>query len=82
MYILSTKITSTQFKNTGKPTCDFEIDLFKDDMLPLHDVNFDDVIYTWLHVKNDVKLHHNFIFIILKVWKSYFPHQKLIRDER
>ena len=24
--------------------------------------------------------YHNIIFIILKVWKSYFPHQKLIRD--
>ena len=31
--------------------------------------------------KNDVTLYHDVIFIILKVWKSYFQHQKLIRDK-
>ena len=49
-------------------------------MKPLHDVNFDDVICTWRRVENDDTLYKNVIFNILKVWKSYFPHQKLIRD--
>ena len=48
---------------------------YRREMYPLHDVNFDDVICTWRRVKNDVTLYHNVIFIILKVWKSYFPHQ-------
>ena len=47
-------------------------------MQPLHGVNFDDAICTWRRVKNDVMLYHNVIFIIVKVWKSYFQHQKVL----
>ena len=45
---------------------------YRREMKPLHDDNFDDVICTWRHVKNDITLYHNVIFIILKVWKLYF----------